>query len=163
MGLKAGWFVGLADCYVAIVLADNATFLLAVIRIAAFRLDSAIIANVNNRSCGLVGRASAPRSWGRGFESHLGQDFSTCLCPFRRTRSVRNYPTSASAKRATPKPHSLILYLPDNGFAVSHLTEFPLLNSITPFCFNLSFSCHIMKNMWKMVYIYIYIYINIYI
>ena len=34
---KAGRLVGLADCYAAIVLADNATFLLAVNRIAAFR------------------------------------------------------------------------------------------------------------------------------
>ena len=34
---KAGLLVGSADCYAAIVLADNATFLLAVNRIAAFR------------------------------------------------------------------------------------------------------------------------------
>ena len=33
---KAGRLVGLAGCYAAIVLADNATFLLAVNRIAAF-------------------------------------------------------------------------------------------------------------------------------
>ena len=33
---KAGRLVGLADCYAVIVLADNATFLLAVNRIAAF-------------------------------------------------------------------------------------------------------------------------------
>ena len=40
---KAGRLVGLADCYAAIVLADSATFLLAVNRIAAFRLHSAVI------------------------------------------------------------------------------------------------------------------------
>ena len=34
---KAGRLVGLADCYAAIVLADDATYILAVNRIAAFR------------------------------------------------------------------------------------------------------------------------------
>ena len=34
---KAGRLVGLADCYAVIELADNATFLVAVNRIAAFR------------------------------------------------------------------------------------------------------------------------------
>ena len=34
---KAGRLVGLSDCYAVIALADNATFLLAVNRIAAFR------------------------------------------------------------------------------------------------------------------------------
>ena len=43
---KAGQLVGLADCYAVIVLADNATFLLAVNRIAAFRSDSAIITHL---------------------------------------------------------------------------------------------------------------------
>ena len=40
---KAGRFVGLADCYAAIVLAvaDNVTFLLAVNRMVAFRSQSA--------------------------------------------------------------------------------------------------------------------------
>ena len=33
---KAGRFVGLADCYAALVLADNSTFLLAVNRMVAF-------------------------------------------------------------------------------------------------------------------------------
>ena len=87
---KAGRLAGLADCYAAIVLVDNATFLLAVNRIASFWWHSAIIANMIISSRGSVGRASAP--W---------------LCPLRHTRSVRNYPTSASAERATPKPHSL--------------------------------------------------------
>mgnify|MGYP001795434040 CR=1 FL=1 len=91
---KAGRLVSLADCYAVIVLADNATFLLAVNRIAASRWHSAII-------------TSALLSWGCGFESHLGQDFSTCLCPLRHTRSVRNYPILASAERATPIPHNL--------------------------------------------------------
>ena len=35
--IKAGRLVGLADCYAVTVLADNATFLLAVNRIAPFR------------------------------------------------------------------------------------------------------------------------------
>ena len=39
---KAGWLVGLADCYAAIVLADKATFLLAANRIAAYRQHFAI-------------------------------------------------------------------------------------------------------------------------
>ena len=38
---KAGPFVGLADCCAALVVADNATFLLAVNRMAAFRQNSA--------------------------------------------------------------------------------------------------------------------------
>ena len=52
--IKAGRLVGIADCYAAIVLADNATFLLAVNRITAFRRHSAIIPNTF--------RASALRS-----------------------------------------------------------------------------------------------------
>ena len=40
---KAGRLVGLADCYAVIVLVDNATFLLAVNRIAPLRSDSAVI------------------------------------------------------------------------------------------------------------------------
>ena len=48
---KAGQLVG---CYAATALADNATFLLAVKRIAAFRSQQAIIAT------GSAGRASAP-------------------------------------------------------------------------------------------------------
>ena len=79
---KAGRLVGLADCYSVIVLADNATFLLAVNRIAAFRLHSAIITNVISSSRGSAGRSSAHQSPDRGFESHLGHDFSTCLCHF---------------------------------------------------------------------------------
>ena len=59
---KAGRLVGLADCYAAIVLDDNATFLLAANRIAAFRLHSAITANVIISSRGSVGSASAPKS-----------------------------------------------------------------------------------------------------
>ena len=58
--LKAGRLVGLADCYAVIVLADNATFLLAVNRIAAFRSHSAIISIVVSCSRGSDGRASAP-------------------------------------------------------------------------------------------------------
>ena len=110
----AGRLVGFAGCYAVIVLADNATFLLAVNRIAAFWSNSAVIAMKIISCCGSDGRASAPQSWDRGFVSHrippgshLGHDFSTCLCPFRHTRLVRNFPTLASAERATPKPHSL--------------------------------------------------------
>ena len=40
---KAGRLVGLADCYAVIVLADNATVLLAENRITAFRSYSAIM------------------------------------------------------------------------------------------------------------------------
>ena len=40
---KAGWLVGLADCYAVIVLDDDATFLLAANRIAAFRSYTAIM------------------------------------------------------------------------------------------------------------------------
>ena len=50
--------VRLGGCYEAIVLADNATFVLAVNRIAAFRVHSAIIPNVITRSRGSVGRAT---------------------------------------------------------------------------------------------------------
>ena len=49
-----------ADCYAVIVLADSATFLLAVNRIAAFRLHSAIIPMIIIRSRGSVGSTSAP-------------------------------------------------------------------------------------------------------
>ena len=51
--IKAGWLVGIADCYAVIVLANNATFLLVVNRIAAFRPHSVIITT--------VGRSSAPQ------------------------------------------------------------------------------------------------------
>ena len=95
---KAGRLVGFADCYAVIVLADNAKFLLAVNRIAAFWSYSEVIDINVISSCGAVGRASALQPRGCGFESHLGQDFSTCLCPLHHTRSVRNYPTSASAE-----------------------------------------------------------------
>ena len=57
---KAGWLVGLADRYAAIVLADSATFLLAVNRIAAFHSHSAITPNEINSSHGSVGRTSVP-------------------------------------------------------------------------------------------------------
>ena len=57
---KAGRLVGLADCYAVVVLADSATFLLAVNRIAAFRLHSAIIPMIIIRSRGSVGSTSAP-------------------------------------------------------------------------------------------------------
>ena len=56
--LKAGRLVSLAGCYAAIVIADNATFLLSVNRIAAFQPHSAIIPNVIISSRGSVGRAS---------------------------------------------------------------------------------------------------------
>ena len=58
--IKAGRLVVLADCYAATVLADNATFLLAVNRIAAFWSHFAIILYIIMSSCGSVGRASAP-------------------------------------------------------------------------------------------------------
>ena len=109
---KAGQLVGIAGCYADIVIADNATFLLAVNHIAAYRADSAIITLVIMCSRGSVGIATAPQFWGRGFEPLLGHDFSTCLCPSRHTRSARNYPPSASAERATPKPHSLRFNIP---------------------------------------------------
>ena len=104
---KAGRLVSLADCYAVIVLADNATFLLAENRIAAYRSHSAIMYSVIISCRGSIGRALAPQSGGRGFESHLDQVFFTCLCPLRHTRSVRNYPILASAERATPIPHNL--------------------------------------------------------
>ena len=107
---KAGRLVGLAGSYAVIAVADSATFLLAVNRIAAFRPHSAVSLHQIIRCRGSVGRASAQKPRGRGFESHQGQDFSICLCPFRHTRSERNYPTSVSAERATPKPHSLTVY-----------------------------------------------------
>ena len=56
---------------------------------------------------GSTRRASAPKSRGHGFDTHLGQDFFTRLCPLRHMRSMRNYPISASVERATPIPHSL--------------------------------------------------------
>ena len=60
MGIhKAGWLVGLAGCCAARVLADNATFQLAVNRITAHRRHSAIITNNISSSRGLAGRASA--------------------------------------------------------------------------------------------------------
>ena len=59
---KAGRLVGIADCYAAIVPADNATFLLSVNHIAAFRPHSAIIPHVINSSRGSVGRTSVPES-----------------------------------------------------------------------------------------------------
>ena len=76
---KAGRLVGLAGCYAVIALADNATFLLAVNRIAAFRQHSAIMHPFTMTSRGAVGRVSAPKSCGRGFESHLGRVF-LCVC-----------------------------------------------------------------------------------
>ena len=57
---KAGRLVGFADCYAVIVLADNATFLLAENRIAAYRSHSAVIYNVIISCRGSIGRASAP-------------------------------------------------------------------------------------------------------
>ena len=57
---KAGPLVGIAGCYAAIVLANNAKFLLAVNRIAAFQSHSAIIPFAILSSRGSVGRASAP-------------------------------------------------------------------------------------------------------
>ena len=79
---KAGRLVGLADCYAVIALADNATFLLAVSRIAAIWSHSAIMHKITISSYGSAGRASAPKSWGRGFESHLGQVFSHVCAHF---------------------------------------------------------------------------------
>ena len=79
---------------------------------------------VQSRMCtsccrGSDGRASDLQSSGHWIESHLGQNFSR-LCPLWHTRSVRNYPISVLAERATPIPHSLKLYInkplgqPDN-------------------------------------------------
>ena len=48
--IKAGRLVGLANSYAVIVLADNATFLLAVNRIAAFRRHYATITYKTTRS-----------------------------------------------------------------------------------------------------------------
>ena len=56
--LKAGRLVSLAGCYAAIVIADNATFLLSVNCIASLRPHSAIIPNVIISSRGSAGRAS---------------------------------------------------------------------------------------------------------
>ena len=81
---KAGRFVGLADCYAAIVLADNATFSLAVNRMVTFLPQS------SNRwhyvkliSCcrGSSGTASAHWAWGREFEPHLRQCFFHIFAP----------------------------------------------------------------------------------
>ena len=83
---------------------------------AAFWWHYALIPNVIFSRRGSVGRASSPESCGCGFKSHLWQDF--CLCPLWHTRSVRNYPTSASAERATPKPHSLIINEHHNIFLI---------------------------------------------
>ena len=80
---KAGRLVGLAYCYAIIVLAENATFLLAVNRIAAYRWHSAIIFNEIISCLGSAVWASAPQSWGSWFESHLGADFFTYLSPLR--------------------------------------------------------------------------------
>ena len=57
--LKAGRIVGIADSYAVIVLADSATFLLAVNRIAALRSDSAVIIGLIISCRGSDGRASA--------------------------------------------------------------------------------------------------------
>ena len=56
---KAGRLVGFADCYAVLVLADNATFLLAENRIASYRSH---MCNVIISCCGSIGRASAPES-----------------------------------------------------------------------------------------------------
>ena len=77
LAAKAGRFVGKAGCYAVLVLADNATFSLAVNCMAAYRTQPA------NRS-------------------HY-----TYLCPLWHMRSERNYPISVSVERATPIPHSL--------------------------------------------------------
>ena len=59
---KAGRLVGIAGSYADLVIADNATILLAVNRIAAYRPDSAIVAHTIIWSRGSVGRATAPQS-----------------------------------------------------------------------------------------------------
>ena len=59
---KAGRLVGLADSYAVIVLADSATFLLAVNRIAALRSDSAVITGIIISCRGSDGRASAEQT-----------------------------------------------------------------------------------------------------
>ena len=71
---KAGRFVGIANCYAPIVLADNTTSLLAVNRRVAHRTQapnrsyySIIISDCR----GSTGRASASGSLVRGFDSHL--------------------------------------------------------------------------------------------
>ena len=93
---KAGRLVGLADCYAVIVLADNATLLLA--------------DRPNNRGiishCGSTNRTSASEFWGFGFRSYLENNFPTCLYLLQHVQSARNYPISISVERATPIPHS---------------------------------------------------------
>ena len=107
---KSARLVRIADCYAYIDLGDSTTFFVAVHYIAASRWHSAITYNIIHSSRGSAGRASAPQSWGHEFEVHLGHQFFTCLCPLRHTRSVRNYPISASVGRASPKPHSRRFY-----------------------------------------------------
>ena len=63
---KAGRFVGLADCYGALPLTDNATILLAVNRMAAFRQNSANLPLGITSHRGSTGRTSATQSCGRG-------------------------------------------------------------------------------------------------
>ena len=72
---KAGRLVGLADSCAVIVLADSATFLLAVNCMAAFRSHSAVMLCIVISCCGSVGWASAHQLGGRGFEHNMWQDF----------------------------------------------------------------------------------------
>ena len=77
---KAGRFVGLANCYAVIVLADNT--ILAVNSMVAFRPQSAnrwhyAMLIICCRSS--AGRASAQTSLGHEFKSHLWQVFFACL------------------------------------------------------------------------------------
>ena len=77
----------LANCYAAIVLADNATFLLTVNRMAAFRSHQLV--------------EHQPLTFEVVVSSFTWDKiFPHCLCPLWHMRLVRNYPASASAERA---------------------------------------------------------------
>ena len=72
---KAGRFVSSADCYAAMVLADNATFLLAVNRMVAVCTQAADRSHYTIIISGCrFGRASASGPCDRGFDSHLWHD-----------------------------------------------------------------------------------------
>ena len=51
--------------------------------------------------------SNSPSNKGSSVRVPPGSRIFHILCPLRHTRSARNCPTSASAERATPKPHSL--------------------------------------------------------
>ena len=85
-------------------------------------------------------------------------DFQTKLLLIIYQRQLDNRPSFFRLKRMSFRhfmsrawPHTFC-YLTDlfaNNFAVSHVCQLPLLNSITSFCFILLFSCHIMEKFWE--------------